>query len=94
MCYCVGQIAGPQFFKRAEAPAYHSGIIAMLCSFCINLVLNQLLRFIYVRENKRRDRALEGRPEEEVAEMKHEGELRGFEDATDKENVSHCRYYV
>ncbi|KAF6832200.1 allantoate permease [Colletotrichum plurivorum] len=86
VCYCVGQIAGPQFFKSTEAPAYHNGIVAMLAGFCLNLVMNQILRFIYVRENRRRDRMLEGKSEEEIAEMQREGEVLGFEDVTDKEN--------
>ncbi|TID01687.1 putative transporter [Colletotrichum higginsianum] len=86
VCYCIGQIAGPQFFKSKEAPAYHNGIVAMLCGFILNLVLNQILRFIYVLENKKRDKLLEGKSEEEIAEMQREGEVLGFEDATDKTN--------
>lgn len=87
VCYCVGQIAGPQFFKSNEAPTYKSGIIAMLCAFCINFALNQILRLIYVRENKRREALLQGRSEQEVADLKRQGELQGFEDVTDKNNV-------
>lgn len=60
----------------------------MLCGFILNLVLNQILRFIYVLENKKRDRMLEGKTEEEVKEMQREGEVLGFEDVTDKANVS------
>ncbi|KAJ0158104.1 putative transporter [Colletotrichum tanaceti] len=86
VCYCVGQIAGPQFFKSEEAPAYHNGIVAMLCGFVLNLVLNQVLRLLYVLENKRRDGLLEGKSAEEMAEMRREGEVLGFEDATDKTN--------
>jgi hypothetical protein len=84
----VGQIAGPQFFKSSQAPAYRSGIVAMLCGFIINLVLNQVLRFLYVRENARRDKLIAGKSEEELLQMKNESELQGFEDVTDKENVS------
>ncbi|KAH8650111.1 major facilitator superfamily domain-containing protein [Xylariales sp. PMI_506] len=87
VCYCVGQISGPQFFKSTQAPAYHSGIEAMLCGFALNLVLNQILRFLYVRENKKRDRELEGKSEEELADLKRESEVQGFEDVTDKANV-------
>lgn len=75
-------------FKSNEAPGYKSGIIAMLCAFCINLTLNQVLRIIYMRENKRRDNTLQGRTEQEVADLKRQGELQGFEDVTDKHNVS------
>jgi hypothetical protein len=88
VCYCVGQIAGPQFFKSTQAPAYRSGIVAMLCGFIINLVLNQVLRFLYVRENSKRDKLIAGKTEEELLPMKNESELQGFEDVTDKENVN------
>ncbi|KAL7627858.1 hypothetical protein AAE478_002053 [Parahypoxylon ruwenzoriense] len=87
VCYCVGQIAGPQFFKSTEAPAYRSGIVAMLCGFILNLVLNQVLRFLYVLENKKRDRVIESKSEDEITEMKRESDLQGFEDVTDKHNA-------
>ncbi|KAK6083103.1 putative vitamin H transporter [Seiridium cupressi] len=87
VCYCVGQIAGPQFFKSTQAPSYHSGIAAMLAGFVLNLVLNQVLRFLYVLENKRRDRSIVDKSEEEIAEMKRESDLQGFEDVTDKNNA-------
>ncbi|KAI5868268.1 major facilitator superfamily domain-containing protein [Durotheca rogersii] len=88
VCYCVGQIAGPQFFKSTEAPAYRSGIVAMLCGFVLNLILNQVLRFLYVLENRKRDKDLEGKSEDEIAEMKRTGDLQGFEDITDKNNAT------
>ncbi|KUI63294.1 hypothetical protein VP1G_10456 [Cytospora mali] len=88
VCYCVGYIAGPQFFKSRQAPTYHSGIVAMLCGFVLNLVLNQILRFIYVLENKRRDKQLEGKSEDDIAGMTRESEVQGFEDVTDRNNVS------
>lgn len=87
ICYCVGQIAGPQFFQSTQAPSYHSGIVAMLCGFVLNLVLNEILRLIYVLENKRLDKMLVGKTKEEIARMQKESEVRGFEDVTDKENV-------
>lgn len=88
VCYCVGQISGPQFFKSNEAPGYHSGIVAMLCGFILNAVLNQILRCIYVVKNRSRDQQLEGKSEEEIAAITRECEARGFEDVTDNDNVS------
>ncbi|EPE29458.1 MFS general substrate transporter [Glarea lozoyensis ATCC 20868] len=85
--YCVGQIAGPQFFKAAEKPAYPSGIKAMLCAFVLNLVLNQVLRLLYMLENRKRDKALEGLSEGEVEELKEKSRIQGFEDVTDMKNV-------
>lgn len=88
ICYCVGQIAGPQFFKSSQAPSYHSGIVAMLCGFVLNLVLNQVLRLIYVVKNRNRDKLLEGKTAEDLTEMSRESEVQGFEDVTDMNNVS------
>ncbi|KAI8957673.1 MFS general substrate transporter [Daldinia sp. FL1419] len=87
VCYCVGQIAGPQFFVSKEAPAYHGGIVAMLCGFILNLVLNQILRFLYVLENKKRDKALEGKSEDELNAMERGSNLQGFEDVSDENNA-------
>jgi len=88
VCYCVGQISGPQFFKSTQAPSYHSGIVAMLVGFILNLVLNQVLRYVYMMENKRRDCALEGKSEEEIEALREESKVQGFENVTDKYNVS------
>lgn len=79
---------GPQCFKAAEAPSYHSGIVAMLVGFILNLVFNQVLRYLYVLENRRRDRALEGKSEAEIEALKAESQAQGFENVTDKHNVS------
>lgn len=88
VCYCIGQISGPQFFKSTEAPEYRHGIVAMLCGFILNLVLNEILRFIYVKENSKRERSLEGKSTEAIAALDHESQIQGFEDYTDKTNVS------
>ncbi|KAI1458045.1 MFS general substrate transporter [Annulohypoxylon moriforme] len=87
VCYCVGQISGPRFFESTEAPDYYNGIAAILCGFMLNITLNQVLRLLYVLENRRRDKALEGTSEEEIEALRKLSEWHGFEDATDKENV-------
>lgn len=79
---------GPQCFKAAEKPSYHSGIIAMLVGFILNLVFNQVLRYLYLIENRKRDKALEGKTEEEVEALREQSRIQGFENVTDKENVS------
>ncbi|KAI9733141.1 MAG: hypothetical protein M1834_003688 [Cirrosporium novae-zelandiae] len=85
--YCVGQIAGPQCFYSREYPRYYSGIQAMLCAYCFNFVLNQVLRFLYVRENKKRDQALGNKTEEELQALQEESRIQGFENVTDGKNV-------
>ncbi|GAB1207847.1 hypothetical protein APSETT445_006582 [Aspergillus pseudonomiae] len=54
--YCVGNIAGPQLFKKNQAPHYYSAFAAILACFCIAVLDVALLRAYMVWENKRRDR--------------------------------------
>jgi hypothetical protein len=60
----------------------------MLCSFIFNLILAQILRFLYVRENRRRNKMIEGKSEDELARLREESNLMGFENVTDGQNVS------
>jgi hypothetical protein len=60
----------------------------MLSAFVLNLVLNQVLRLLYMLENRKRDKALEGLSEGEVEELKEKSRIQGFEDVTDMKNVS------
>jgi len=85
-------MSGPQCFKSSEAPGYHSGIIAMLVGFILNIAFNLTLRFLYQLENKKRDRALEGKSEEEIEALREESRVQGFENITDKENVSNSTF--
>ena len=60
----------------------------MLVGFILNIVFNMTLRTLYHLENKKRDRALEGKSEEEIEALKGESRLQGFENVTDKQNAS------
>ena len=60
----------------------------MLVGFILNIVFNMTLRTLYLLENKKRDRALEGKSEEEMEALREESRLQGFENVTDKQNVS------
>jgi hypothetical protein len=60
----------------------------MLIGFILNIVFNLTLRFLYAAENKKRDRALEGKSDEEIEALKEESRKQGFENVTDKGNVS------
>jgi hypothetical protein len=60
----------------------------MLVGFILNIVFNLVLRFLYSMENKKRDRALEGKSEEESEDLREESRIQGFENVTDKQNVS------
>lgn len=65
----------------------------MLIGFILNIVFNLTLRFLYVLENKKRDRALEGKSEEEIESLRNESRIQGFENVTDKQNVS-CKWHM
>lgn len=88
MCFGAGQIAGPQFFRSTEAPHYKSGITSMLVNFILIAVLSQALRLLYAMKNRRRDKLLAEKNPEEIEEMKRISNRQGFEDVTDKDNVS------
>lgn len=60
----------------------------MLVGFILNLVFNLVLRFLYARENSKRDKALEGKSETELEALREQSRVQGFENVTDKENVS------
>lgn len=60
----------------------------MLIGFILNIVFNLTLRFLYALENKKRDQTLEGKSEEEIEALKEESRKQGFENVTDKGNVS------
>jgi hypothetical protein len=64
----------------------------MLCSFVFNLFFAQILRLLYVLENRKRDRALAGKSDEELKRMSEESNLMGFENVTDGNNVSRSPY--
>ncbi|KAF2092482.1 MFS general substrate transporter [Rhizodiscina lignyota] len=56
--YCVGNIVGPQFYFPSEAPRYTTGIASALTGFSVSCLLLIVLRIHLIRENKRRDRAI------------------------------------
>ncbi|KAL2822923.1 major facilitator superfamily domain-containing protein [Aspergillus granulosus] len=53
--YCVGNIAGPQFFYEREEPHYQTGMTASIAGLAFGVFWLILLWFYYFFENKRRD---------------------------------------
>ncbi|CAI7593349.1 major facilitator superfamily domain-containing protein [Penicillium manginii] len=82
---CVGNIAGPFFYKSDQAPTYRLGIGSLLVSNCIELVLFFVIRYTFIWENKRKEQW-----RQELREQGREDELTlnatAFADLTDKEN--------
>lgn len=56
IAYCAGNIAGPQFFKTAEAPTYQTAFRAILICYIISATLAISLRVYLQLLNKKRDR--------------------------------------
>ncbi|KAL4886717.1 major facilitator superfamily domain-containing protein [Aspergillus karnatakaensis] len=54
--YCVGNIAGPQFFFEREEPGYQTGMTASVAGLSFGVFFLILLLAYYSYENKRRDR--------------------------------------
>lgn len=80
IAYCVGNIAGPQFFKSSQAPGYRSGLIAGVCGFGVSLVCLVLLAVYYLWQNKQRDNegAVVAGEEEILVDDQTDQQHRGF----------------
>ncbi|KAH6976578.1 major facilitator superfamily domain-containing protein [Ilyonectria destructans] len=82
--FAAGNIAGPFFFRAQDSPRYVLAIATILVCFCAALVCALVLRFMMLRENKRRDRVY---GELQSAEDRIDGMRVGMHDKTDLENT-------
>lgn len=90
--YCTGNIAGPFFYKAAQAPHYQLGIWSMIVSHLLEACVICVLWFLLSKENKRRDR-LQGHEGLTADQLLEKRKLEGFdrtafEDLTDRENLN------
>ncbi|KAJ0305320.1 hypothetical protein Brms1b_010863 [Colletotrichum noveboracense] len=79
--YCVGNIAGPFFYKSDQAAKYELGIWSMIVAHLLEVVIVIALRFVLKWENEWLDRA-----QGEVAEV--DLDATAFGDLTDQENMN------
>ncbi|EXJ73474.1 uncharacterized protein A1O5_03235 [Cladophialophora psammophila CBS 110553] len=56
VAYCVGNIAGPQFFQSSQAPRYPTGLRASLSGLAFGTWFLACLRVYYLCENARRNK--------------------------------------
>ncbi|OGE54431.1 hypothetical protein PENARI_c006G10224 [Penicillium arizonense] len=77
--YCVGNIAGPFFYKSNQAPVYSLGIWSMVVSHLLEVICVALLWWYLRSENKRRDES-QGTTNERC--------VGTLEDMSDKENLN------
>ncbi|OKL59728.1 hypothetical protein UA08_05028 [Talaromyces atroroseus] len=74
--YALGNISGPFMVKKGEKPAYRSVFTADIICIVLQGILLLLLRFHYVRQNRRRDLA-----------AKHQDQDSAHEEFTDKTDL-------
>ncbi|KAH6604261.1 major facilitator superfamily transporter [Trichoderma cornu-damae] len=89
---CIGNIAGPFFYKADQAPSYHLGIGSLLVANCIELGLFFVFRCAFIWENKQKEKVR--------AELQERGEAiagelnaTAFVDMTDGENPNFVYVY-
>ncbi|KAJ5488434.1 hypothetical protein N7453_011888 [Penicillium expansum] len=71
--YCIGNIAGPQFFLPSEEPLYLTGIRASMAGLAFGIFFLVCLSIYYVLENRRRDRLYRSPKEmSEIEELQDE----------------------
>lgn len=86
---CAGNIAGPFFYKEAQALRYPLGIWSMIVSHFVEILLVIVLRTALAWENRRRDRLQGIGPGGEGEEARQwEMDRTAFSDLTDKENLN------
>jgi len=86
---CVGNIAGPFFFRTQDNPQYRLGIGAILVANCLEVAIFIAFRILLPRENRKKDRALEALRATGTYEDNEND--TAFADLTDKQNI-HFRY--
>ncbi|KAJ5112927.1 hypothetical protein N7456_001461 [Penicillium angulare] len=89
--YCVGNIAGPFFYKSDQAPGYSLGIWSMIVSHLLEVIVVVVLWIILKRENQRRDDFQRSTGGAHGDDNSFDADLAAFSDMTDKEN-SNFRY--
>ncbi|KAL2825074.1 hypothetical protein BDW59DRAFT_162020 [Aspergillus cavernicola] len=83
VCYCVGNLIGPQLFFQKEKPRYQSGFTTMIVCFAVQILIIAALYITNWRENRRRDRLM----------LDTAAPALGLSDKTDRENL-HFRYML
>lgn len=89
---CIGNIAGPFFYKKSQAPSYRLGIGSILVANCLELALFFVFRYAFKWENilKEKHRAM---LREAGNEDEDELNTTAFTDITDKENPNFIYVY-
>lgn len=88
---CIGNIAGPFFYKTDQAPSYRLGIGSLLVANCLEFLLLIAFRFVFIWENKKKEKL---REQLRAAGGSTEAlNVTAFQDITDKENPNFIYVY-
>lgn len=88
IAYTVGNIISPHCFQAKDAPRYLPAKISIVIIYFLVTVDLGIIRWLAVRENRRRDRVKDELGDAYVVEKNHE-----FKDLTDRQNLE-FRYAV
>lgn len=86
IAYCVGNAIGPQIFQAKDAPNYTPAKITMVICFALCMADLLLLRFVAVKENKRREALLASGSYGDMPV--YDDKDAGILDLTDRENMN------
>lgn len=89
---CLGNIAGPFFYKSEQAPSYHLGIGSLLVANCVELILFFVFRHAFKRENRRKEKTRTWL-RESGGEDTDTLNATAFRDMTDNENPNFVYVY-
>lgn len=91
---CVGNIAGPFFYKSTQSPKYPLGIGSLLVANCIEFCLFWVFRFVFINENKRKEKQRQILRDRGIVPDNSVGfNATAFQDLTDKENPNFTYVY-
>ncbi|KAI1478051.1 MFS general substrate transporter [Daldinia eschscholtzii] len=91
---CVGNIAGPFFYKSEQAPSYHLGIGSLLVANVAEFLLFFVFRYAFKWENRRKEKVRAALREAGVITDDTEGlNATAFQNLTDGENPNFVYVY-
>ncbi|KAH8828016.1 major facilitator superfamily domain-containing protein [Flagelloscypha sp. PMI_526] len=90
---CVGNIAGPFFFKSEQAPKYSLGIGAILVCNCLEFLTFFAFRFLFIAANKKKEKERARLAAEGDSVHRPEENDTAFADITDWKNINFTYVY-
>ncbi|KAG8405717.1 hypothetical protein J3459_018425 [Metarhizium acridum] len=88
---CIGNIAGPFFYKSDQAPSYRLGIGSLLVANCAELLLFFVFRYAFSGENRRQEKIREVLREN--GQLFETLNVTASQDITDKESPNFVYVY-